>query len=63
MLMCPTMCPMLNQYGYCRDTMRTPERSRVCPHQALNRIVRKPQTAHSEACPKWTPERGRTDGS
>lgn len=51
MLMCPKMCPMLNQYGYCRDTMRTPEHSRVCPHQAIDRVVRKPQAAQSEMCP------------
>ncbi len=54
-MICPKICPMLNQYGYCRDAMRPPERIRMCPHQAVHRAVCKPPSVRTE--------RGRVDGN
>lgn len=40
-MQCSKLCPMLNQFGVCRDTMRKPERLHVCPHQTVHKQARR----------------------
>ena len=43
-IICPLMCPMLNQYGFCESAMRRVERVQECPHDKLRAEVSKLNT-------------------